>query len=72
MKYSASSTGINVGNVDLIIHEPLFFKKMGPKDVMSNQRAQHVALYAEHLHWFELEGNPFQSQSVPAWKLHKP
>lgn len=87
MKCGASSSGINVENVDPIIHEPLFFKKMDPKDVMSNQRAQRVCVYAEHLHWFELEGNTFlewivtcdeteytaliQSQSFLAWKLHK-
>jgi hypothetical protein len=56
---------------------------MGPKDVIFNRKAQHVAVSAEHLHWFELEGSTFlecivtcdetectsllQSQSIPAW-----
>jgi hypothetical protein len=58
----ASSSGIHVGSVATIIHEHLLFKKVCawcvPKMLMFNQKELCV-VYAEHLHWWELEKNTF-------------
>jgi hypothetical protein len=64
----ASNGGINVAGVDTITHEHLFFKKVCtrwvPKLLTFDQRAQHVAVFAENLHRFELERNTFLERIV--------
>jgi hypothetical protein len=51
------NSGISVGSVETIIYEHLVFKKV--LMLMFNQKVQHVAVSAEHLQLFELEGNIF-------------
>jgi hypothetical protein len=59
----ASNSSISIGSVETIIHEHLLLKKVSAwwveKTLMIDQKAQHVAVSAEHLHQFEMEGNTF-------------
>jgi hypothetical protein len=54
----ASNSSISNGSVETIIHEHLLLKKLNawwvPKALMTDQKAQHVAVSTEHLQWFEL------------------
>jgi hypothetical protein len=58
----ASISGISVGSVETIIHEHPF-ETLGawwvPKVLMSDQKAQNVAMSAGHLHQFEMGENIF-------------
>jgi hypothetical protein len=59
----AYNSTISVLSVETIFHEHLLFKKVCawgfPKILMYNQKLQHVAVAAEHLHRFQLVVNTF-------------
>jgi hypothetical protein len=60
---TATNNGTNVEGVETVIHEHFLFKNVCiwwiPKMLTFDQKMQCVAVSAEHLHHFELEGNTF-------------
>jgi hypothetical protein len=59
----ASNSGIRVGSVETITYENLLSKKVNAwwvlKMLTFDHKVQHVAVSAEHVNQFELEGNTF-------------
>jgi hypothetical protein len=59
----ASKSSVSVESVEPIIHECLFFKKVSAwwvaKMLSFAQTVQSIAMSAEHLRQFELEGKTF-------------
>jgi hypothetical protein len=68
----ASNSGTNTEVLKELSMNLLFMKVCAwwvPKIVMLNEKAQHVAVPAKHLHRFDLQGNTFPEHGVTRDKI---